>query len=223
MMKCMLLSAGFGARLRPLTERIPKPLIEIAGKPLIEYHLEKLKAAGCEDVVINLSYLGEMIQKRLGDGSCFGVHIEYSHEGKEPLDTAGGVVHALPLLDGAPFLVINADIWCDHALSFPRLANGKQAHLVLVDNPAHNPEGDFAYEHGEIYNTGKNFLTFSGIGIYNPALFKGCMAKKLALAPILRCAIDKELVSAEYFTGKWFDVGTCDRLQQARQYVSEAK
>lgn len=223
MMKCMILAAGLGERLRPLTDNIPKPLIKIAGKSLIEHHLERLKSAGYKEIVINLSHLGHMIQAQLGNGRRFGVQIEYSPEGEEPLETAGGIIHALPLLGNEPFLVINSDIWCDHSLSFANLSRNKQAHLVLIDNPSHNPKGDFVYEYGKIYNTGKNFLTFSGIGIYDPKLFKDYTAEKLALAPILRTAIDNELVSAEYFTGKWFDIGTLKRLEQAENYVSKAK
>jgi MurNAc alpha-1-phosphate uridylyltransferase len=219
-MKCMLLAAGLGERLRPITEKIPKPLVEIAGKPLIEYHLEKLKSAGFNKVVINLSHLGEMIKKHLGDGSRFDLRIEYSSE-ETPLETAGGIIHALPLLGNNPFLVINADTWCDHTLSFASLSRDKLAHLVLVDNPAHNADGDFAYEFRKIYNTGKNLLTFSGMGIYDPKFFKDFAAEKLALAPILRGAIDEELVSAEYFTGKWFDIGTQKRLAEAESYVSK--
>ncbi len=220
-MKCMLLAAGLGERLRPITDKIPKPLVEIAGKPLIEYHLENLKSAGFKEVVVNLSHLGEMIQKHLGDGSQFDLEIEYSQEGVEPLETAGGIIHALPLLGNTPFLVLNADIWCDHSLSFANLSLDKLAHIVLVDNPAHNPNGDFAYEFGKVYNTGENFLTFSGIGIYHPKFFKEFTKGKRALAPILRNAIDQELVSAEYFTGKWFDIGTHGRLAEAENYVSK--
>ncbi len=223
MMRCMILAAGLGERLRPLTDHTPKPLIKIAGKSLLEHHLQRLKSAGYEEIVINLSYLGNMIQEQFGVGRHHGVHIDYSHEGKEPLETAGGIIHALPLLGNEPFLVINGDIWCEHSLSFPNLSSDKLAHLVLIDNPTHNPTGDFVYEYGKIYNTGKNFLTFSGIGIYDPNLFKNYSHEKLALAPILRAAIDNEVVSAEYFTGKWFDIGTLKQLEQAQQYVSKVK
>ena len=216
----MILAAGLGTRLRPLTDHLPKTLLNVAGKPLLEHHLERLQAASYKEIVINLSYLGGMIQAQLGDGRRFGLHIGYSHEGWEPLETAGGIIHALPLLEDAPFLVVNGDIWCDHPLSFQPLPHGKQAHLVLVDNPAHNPGGDFAFKHGKIYNAGEHCLTFSGIGIYDPELFKGCGAGKLALAPILRAAADKGLISAEYFCGKWFDIGTVERLEQAERYVS---
>lgn len=220
-MKCMLLAAGLGKRLRPITDKIPKPLVEVAGRPLIEYHLEHLKLAGFKEVVINLSYLGEMIQEYLGDGSRFNLEIEYSQEGPQPLETAGGIINALPLLGREPFLVMNADTWCDHSLSFANLSNDKLAHLVLVDNPNHNPEGDFAYEFGKVYNTGNNPLTFSGIGIYNPKVFEDFATKELALAPILRNLIDNELVSVEYFTGNWFDIGNQQRLAEAESFISK--
>lgn len=220
-MKCMLLAAGLGKRLRPLTDKIPKPLVNVAGKPLIDYHLENLKSAGFKEIVINVSHLGEMIEDYLGDGSQFDLTIQYSQEGKHPLETAGGIIHALPLLGDKPFLVLNADIWCNHSLSFANLSKQKLAHLVLIDNPAHNQDGDFTYEFGKIYNTGNNRLTFSGMGIYDSKFFKGMAAEKCALAPLLRDAIDQQLVSAEYFTGKWFDIGTKERLTEAQNYISK--
>jgi len=218
-MKCMILAAGLGKRLRPLTNTLPKPLVELAGKPLIEYHLEKLKKSGFDQVVINLSHLGDMIKNHLGNGERFGLRIEYSDEGNTPLETAGGIINALPLLGNEPFLVINGDIWCQHKLSFANLHSGKQAHLVLVDNPKHNPDGDFAYEFGNIHNQGKHTLTFSGIGVYHPQLFKDYKNEKTALAPILRNAIEDKLISAEYFNGKWFDIGTIERLDEANSYL----
>lgn len=219
-MKCMLLAAGLGERLRPITDKIPKALVEIAGKPLIEYHLNRLKKAGFNEVVINISHLGAKIKQHLGNGSRFDLQITYSKE-ENPLETAGGIINALPLLGEKPFLVINADIWCEHTLSFANLSQDKLAHLVLVENPEHNSDGDFAYEFGKIYNTGKNRLTFSGMGIYNPKLFSDFTAEKLSLAPILRDAIDEQLVSAELFTGKWFDIGTQERLAETERYVSK--
>ncbi len=221
MMKCMLLAAGLGERLRPLTNEVPKPLIKIAGKPLIDHHLDRLKSAGYREIVINLSYLGDQIREYLKDGHRFGLDIKYSDEGQEPLETAGGIIRALPLLGDQPFLVINADIWCDHTLSFPKLTQNKHAHIVLVNNPSHNPGGDFVYEFGKIYNTGNHFLTYSGIGIYSPKLFQQHKPGKLALAPILRDAIDKETVSGEYHAGTWFDVGTKERLDEVEKYISK--
>ncbi len=220
-MKCMLLAAGRGERLRPITDNIPKPLVKVAGKPLIEYHLQNLKDAGFNEVVINLSYLGKKIENYLGDGEKYGLNIQYSNEGDEPLETAGGIIQALPLLGEKPFLVINADIWCDHSLSFASLSEDKLAHLVLVNNPKHNPEGDFVYEFGRVYNSGKNTFTFSGIGIYHPALFKDISNGKKALAPILRDAIVRQQVSAEYFSGNWFDSGTQERLDEVDKFIKK--
>lgn len=220
-MKCMLLAAGRGKRLRPITDNTPKPLVKVADTPLIDYHLHNLKAAGFNEVVINLSHLGEQIEDYLGDGERYDLNIQYSHEGDEPLETAGGIIHALPLLGENPFLVMNADIWCNHSLQFASLSDDKLAHLVLVDNPKHNPEGDFVYEFGKVYNTGKNLLTFSGIGIYHPRLFKDLPSKKRALAPLLREAIDKQKVSAEYFSGNWFDSGTQARLDEIEKFIKK--
>ncbi len=217
----MLLAAGLGERLKPITKSTPKALVNVAGKPLIEYHLENLSNAGFKEIIINLSHLGEMIENHLGNGSRFNLDIEYSQEGETPLETAGGIIKALPKLGDKPFLVLNADIWCDHSLSFAKLSNDKLAHLVLVDNPKHNPEGDFAFELGEVYNHGNNCLTYSGMGLYDPKLFNSYAVEKLALAPILRKAIEDGLVSAEYFSGKWFDIGTIKRLEEADKYVSE--
>ena len=220
-MKCLLLAAGRGERLRPITDTTPKPLVKIAGKAIIEYHLEKLKKAGFNDIVINLSHLGNLIEDHLGDGSQFDLNIEYSQEGDNPLETAGGIIHALPKLGDKPFLVMNTDIWCDHSLSFANLSNGKLAHLVLVDNPDHNLKGDFAYEFGKVYNTGKHLLTFSGIGIYDPKLFANLTAEKRLLAPILRSAIDNQHISAEYFSGNWFDIGTLERLAALENFIAK--
>lgn len=219
-MKCMLLAAGLGLRLRPLTNHKPKPLLNVGGKPLIEHHLEKLYAAGYRDIVINISHLGEMIKEHLGNGKNYGVSITYSEEGDSPLETGGGIVQALPLLGSDPFLVINSDIWCDHPLSFANLSSEKQAHIVLTSNPPHNPKGDFVYEFGKVYNNGKNFLTFSGIGVYRPSLFRKLPNIKCALAPILRNAIENRLVGGEYFTGNWFDIGTPERLKQVNEFLS---
>lgn len=218
MMKCMLLSAGLGKRMRPLSLQTPKPLIELAGKSLIEHHLTRLKSAGHREIVINLSHLGDMIQQKLGDGERYGVRIEYSHEGAHPLGTAGGIVHALPLLGDKPFLVISSDIWCDHPLSFPDLVHDI-AHLVLVDNPPHHPGGDFAYESGKACGSGENFLTFSGIGIFKPELFKEQAVGQSTLAPVLHSAISREKVSAEHYAGTWFDIGTPERLREAEQHL----
>lgn len=204
--------------MRPLTQQIPKPLIKLAGKSLIEHHLTRLKSAGYREIVVNLSHLGSTIRQKLGDGERYGVHIEYSHEGESPLGTAGGIVHALPLLGDQPFLVVSSDIWCDHPLSFPDLGHD-MAHLVLVDNPAHHPNGDFSFKSGKACRSGGNFLTFSGIGIYTPELFKEHAIEQKALAPVLHTAIAEEKVSAEHYAGTWFDIGTPERLREAEQHL----
>jgi N-acetyl-alpha-D-muramate 1-phosphate uridylyltransferase len=167
----MILAAGRGERMRPLTDHTPKPLLRAGGRPLIEHHLLRLHAAGYDDVIINLAHRGEQIQGHLGDGSQLGLSIRYSREA-EALETGGGIRRALPLLGDGMFLVINGDVWCDHCLSPPHLAANDLAHLVLVDNPEHNPDGDFALEQGRVRESGLERFTFSGIGWYRPELFR---------------------------------------------------
>ncbi len=213
-MKAMILAAGRGERLRPLTDERPKPLIEVAGKSLIEYHIENLAQAGIEDIIINTAWLAEKIHQQLGDGSNYDVNIFYSDEG-EALETAGGIINALPLLGDEAFLVVNGDIWCDFDFStLPKLDDDKEAHLVLVDNPAHNAGGDFALQHGLIKNSGDTMYTFSGIGIYRPAFFSAQKKGISPLAPIIREKCEKDLVSGQIHSGRWTDVGTIERLQQ---------
>jgi MurNAc alpha-1-phosphate uridylyltransferase len=208
-MKAMILAAGRGERLRPLTDSTPKPLLEVRGKPLIVYHLEALHKAGFNEVVINLSWLGEQIQARLGNGSAFGVSIEYSEE-VEALETAGGILQALPLL-GERFLVINGDVFSDY--DFVALqAVDHLAHLVLVDNPQHNKAGDFSLDGGTVGNDGFPRHTFSGIAQYHHSFFAGLAPGKQALAPLLRSAASEGQVSGELFHGDWVDVGTLERL-----------
>jgi len=222
-MKCMILAAGRGVRMRPLTDHTPKSLLEVGGKPLIVWHLEKLARAGFVEVVINHAHLGQMIEAALGDGSRFGVSIRYSHE-EEALETAGGIAHALPYLGAEPFLVINADIYSDYDYSvLARLELGDAlAHLVLVDNPAQHPRGDFALEAGHVRDAGTQLLTFSGIGVYAPRLFSGIPpAAKVPLAPLLRKAMRADRVSGEHFRGRWHDVGTAERLQALGRELSD--
>ena len=210
----MILAAGRGERLRPLTDETPKPLIKVAGKSLIEYHLENLARAGFKEIIINTAWLAEKIHQQLGDGSDYGVTIHYSDEGKA-LETAGGIIHALPLLGDEPFLVVNGDIWCD--LDFSTLENLKpsaQAHLILVNNPEHNPSGDFSLQKGSIVNVGESMHTYSGIGIYNPGFFEGQKTGALPLAPILRKKCEASLISGELYNGMWTDVGTMQRLDE---------
>lgn len=226
-MKAMILAAGQGTRMRPLTDHCPKPLIKAAGKALIEYPLEALAEAGFNEVVINHAYLGQMLEDRLGQTRC-GLNIHYSAE-PEGLETGGGILNALPLLtDGqAPFIVLNGDVYTDLDLStVPELSTGKLAHLVLVQNPAHNPEGDFVLNpDGKVQNkglseaTGNSVFTFSGISILHPDLFKGCQAGKFPLAPLLREAMKQGQVSGSLYSGYWQDVGTIERLAELEQHL----
>ena len=213
-MKAMILAAGRGVRMRPLTDATPKSLLAAGGKPLIVWQLEKLASAGFTEAVINHAHLGHMIEAALGNGSRFGVSISYSPE-PEALETAGGIALALPLLGAEPFLVINADIYTDYdlsALARVDLQDGL-AHLVLVDNPPQHPRGDFALEAGRVRETGRRMLTFSGIGVYAPRLFGGIPpSAKVALAPILRKAMAADRVSGEHHRGRWHDIGTAERL-----------
>jgi MurNAc alpha-1-phosphate uridylyltransferase len=214
----MILAAGRGERLRPLTDTTPKPLIEVAGKKLIEYHIENLAHAGITDIVINTAWLDTLIHAALGDGSRYGVRIRYSDEG-EALETAGGIIRALPML-GKTFIVVNGDIWCDFDFSsWTEKQLDAQAHLLLVDNPDHNTRGDFGIEHGRLKNTGVDMYTYSGIGIYTADFFKDMRDGRAALAPILRDKSTHHQVSAERHVGKWTDVGTVERLQQLEKQL----
>ena len=197
--------------MRPLTDHCPKPLLAVNGKPLIVYHIEALARAGIESIVINVSWLADQIIETLGDGRSFGVDIRYSHE-SEALETAGGIIHALDQLD-EEFVVVNGDTFTDYDFSrLPQLTH--QAHLVLVDNPQHNPKGDFAITDGLLSNHGSARLTFSGIAQYKKSFFSGLVEGKQALAPLLRALADKGQVTAEHFCGEWSDVGTPERLEQ---------
>jgi MurNAc alpha-1-phosphate uridylyltransferase len=217
-MKAMILAAGRGERMRPLTDHTPKPLLPAGGKPLIVWHIERLASAGIRDLVINHAHLGAQIEETLGDGTRFGVQIRYSPEHPSALETAGGIAHALHLLGDEPFAVVNGDIWCDYDFAdLPHRAAALQsgndvAHLVLVNNPAHHPEGDFGLQQGRV-NDSQPRLTFSGIGIYRPALFSGLDRNSAApLGPLLRAQIALGKVSGEHHTGRWVDVGTPQRL-----------
>jgi MurNAc alpha-1-phosphate uridylyltransferase len=212
----MILAAGRGERMRPLTLARPKPLLEAGGAPLIVHHLRALVAAGFEDVVINLSWLGLQVREALGDGSRYGLRLHYSEEGLEPLETGGGIFRALPLLGEGPFLVLNGDVWTDLdcARLRGRLAPGDLAHLVLVPNPAHNPAGDFVLERGRIVEREGERLTFSGAGVYRAALFDGCTDGVFKLAPLLRAAARAGRVSGELHEGAWLDIGTPERLAE---------
>lgn len=218
-MKAMILAAGRGERMRPLTDSLPKPLLKAGGKALIEYHLDNIKQAGITEVVINHAWLGEKIEAALGDGHRYGLQISYSRE-TEALETAGGIQRALPLLGDAPFIAINGDIWTDYSLqSLPAAPTG-MAHLVLVDNPPHHPGGDFMLQAGLVLPAGESRLTFSGIGLYRPALFAGLKAGKAPLAPLLREAMACQAVTGEHHVGQWFDIGTPERLARLDEWLS---
>ncbi len=221
-MKAMILAAGRGERMRPLTDRCPKPLLPAGGKPLIVWHIERLAAAGITELVINHAHLGQMIEGTLGDGSAFGVRIAYSPEGTA-LETAGGIARALPLLGTAPFLVVNGDVFCDADFAALRhagaqlQAGGPLAHLLLVPNPAHHPAGDFGLlPDARVSDDGRGErLTFAGIGAYHPALFAGLAPDRPAkLAPLLRAAMAAGQVSGARHDGRWVDVGTPQRLAE---------
>ena len=215
MKKAMILAAGLGNRMRPLTDHRPKPLLEVAGKPLIVYHIEKLAAAGFGEIIINIAHLGYMIPETLGDGSRWGVKIIYSDEQEEgALESAGGIVKALPLLGDEPFLVVNGDVWCDYRFDAVFDLQDDLAYLILVDNPEHNAKGDFALKKGRVSNSGEVLHTFSGIGYYSPRLFDDLPYGKAPLAPLLREAIADGKVGGELYKGEWRDIGTPERLAE---------
>jgi MurNAc alpha-1-phosphate uridylyltransferase len=220
----MLLAAGRGERLRPLTDRVPKALVEAGGKPLIAWHLERLAAAGCREAVVNVSHLGEQIVERLGDGARFGLRIAYSREA-QPLETAGGIAQALPLLAPAPFLLVNADVYCEY--DFGRLLahglDGRLAHLVLVPNPAHRPNGDFVLAEGAVRSAAPAVprYTYAGVAVVSPELVREVRAgDKAPLAPLLYQAADRGLLSGELYRGRWQDVGTRERLVELESWLS---
>lgn len=219
-MKAMILAAGRGERMRPLTDHTPKPLLEVGGKPLIVHHLLRLQAAGFREVVVNLCHLGEQIEATLGDGSAFGVTIRYSWEPPGALETGGGIYQALPLLGNAPFLVVNGDVWCDHPLTTLRRRLVGLAHLVLVRTPDYRERGDFDLAGGYVSYGGLQKLTFSGLSVLQAGLFAGSEPGAFGLATLLRDAMDKGLVSGEYYRGEWQDIGTPERLAALRMSLS---
>jgi N-acetyl-alpha-D-muramate 1-phosphate uridylyltransferase len=223
-MKAMILAAGKGERLRPLTLHTPKPLVRVAGVPLIEYHLKALAAAGFREVVINHAWLGQQIEEHLGDGARFGLSLRYSAEG-EPLETGGGIFRALPLLGEEPFLVVNGDIFTDYPFAELKRPLTGQAHLVLVDNPAHHPVGDFRLDRGQVADAqaGQPSLTYSGIAVLSPSLFAGCQPGAFKLAPLLRAAMAAAQVTGERFAGRWVDVGSHERLAEAEQLLRPSR
>ncbi len=212
-MRAMILAAGRGERLRPLTDNTPKPLLEVAGQPLIYYHLERLSEAGFRNIVISLGHLGGPLKETVGDGSKWAVKIQYSQEPENALETGGGINQALPLLGSAPFAVVNGDIYCDY--SFDRLRSIKcdYAHLVLVPVPDWLNKGDFALRSGRIHNEGDPAYTFSGIGVYHPRFFANSPGGRWSVVPLLKETVQNQLVTGELFNGNWHDAGTPERLQ----------
>lgn len=216
-MRVMILAAGLGTRMGELTRDLPKPLLAVDGKPLIVHLVEALVAAGFTELVVNLAYLGEQIEAALGDGCGFGARIAYSREPEGPLGTGGGVRRALPLLGAAPFLLVNADVRCDYPFARLRRPLAGLAHLVLVDNPTHNPAGDFALcPDGRLVNQGEPMLTFAGVSVLDPRLLEGVAEDTFSLTPLLRAAADAGQLHGEHYAGTWLDVGTPARLAQAQ-------
>jgi N-acetyl-alpha-D-muramate 1-phosphate uridylyltransferase len=214
-MKAMILAAGRGERMRPLTDFLPKPLLEVRGKPLIVWHIERLAKNGFKEIVINIAHLGHKILELLGDGSKWGVSISYSDERESgALESAGGIKKALALLGEEPFLVVNGDVFCEYEFDPAFDLQGKLAHLILVENPAFHPNGDFSLSEGLVLNLGEDTRTFSGIAYYSPKLFEDVGSGKTPLAPLLRDNAEEKRVSGEAFNKVWQDVGTPARLKE---------
>ncbi len=235
-MKALILAAGRGERMRPLTDHLPKPLLSVGGKPLIAWHLEKLAAIGVTDVVLNTSWLAECFAPALGDGSQWGLRLQYSFEGPEPLETGGGMLHAMELLGAeSPFLAINGDVWSDYDFArLPRELRG-DAQLVLVDNPDHHRGGDFSLDgDGSVRDGGTHPLTFAGIGVYRPSLLRTWhdvigddegaprQPPRFPLAPLLRAAMARGAIRGEHHRGQWTDVGTPQRLAELDAALSRS-
>ena len=218
-MKAMILAAGRGERMRPLTDHVPKPLLKVGGRSLIEYHLAGLAAAGIREIVINHAWLGRQIEQALGDGSRWGVEIQYSAE-QEGLETGGGIFNALPLLGEKPFLVVNGDVWCNYPFHQLPAEPAGLVHLVLVDSPPHHPKGDFSLQGNRVCLEGEPMLTYSGIGVYHPVLFAACTPGVFPLAPLLRSAIEAGKVGGEHYHGRWVDVGTRERLYKLDKEIT---
>jgi MurNAc alpha-1-phosphate uridylyltransferase len=216
-MKAIILSAGRGERMRPLTDTTPKALLRVGGKALIEYHLEALALAGITDVVINLAWLGEQLRTSLGNGARYGLTIEYSDEGDAALETGGGIARALALLGQQPFWVVNGDVHTQFNFADPTLADADLGRLVLVPNPAHNPAGDFGLRVQRVVNVAEQMYTYSGIGLFRPELFADCGTGAFPLAPILRAAADRDALAGQLYDDLWIDVGTPARLAQVER------
>ncbi len=208
----IVLAAGRGERMRPLTDGCPKPLLEVRGKPLIVYHLEKLARLGVQEVVINLSWLGDMIRAALGDGARWSLRLRYSDEGQHALESGGGILRALPWLAPGPFLVVNGDVYTEFEFGTLALPEHSLGQLVLVPNPVHHPQGDFALQAGIVREQGVPRWTYAGIGLYRPELFEGCTPGRFPLRPLLQRAIAGGRLHGELYQGVWCDVGSIERL-----------
>lgn len=232
-MKALIFAAGLGERMRPLTDRTPKPLLEAGGQPLIVWHLEKLAAVGVDEVVINTSWLADQFPQGLGDGSRWGLRLHYSYEGPTPLETGGGMFRALPLLGNAAFIAVNGDIWTDFDFSRLPFELVGDTHLVMVENPPHHPHGDFSLDsQGVLHASGEPRFTFSGIGVYRPTLFEAWREvignvpgadenpPRFKLAPLLRHAMSQGRATGEHHAGRWTDVGTPERLAQLNKELA---
>jgi len=220
-MRAMILAAGRGERMRPLTDHTPKPLLMVGGKPLIVWHIERLAAAGMTELVINHAHLGQQIEDALGDGRQWQVHIQYSAE-VTALETAGGIAYALPLLGERPFVVVNGDVFTDIDYASLALPTGKLAHLVMVDNPPQHAAGDFSLVNGLVFESATDRLTFSGVGVYHPSLFDSVQHGQSAkLAPLLKTAMQQQRVTGQHHHGLWHDIGTPERLEQLDHWLSK--
>jgi MurNAc alpha-1-phosphate uridylyltransferase len=215
-MKAMILAAGRGERMRPLTDSTPKPLLDVGGKRLIDYHIEALVRAGVRELVVNVSWRGEQVIEALGDGSRWGVKLRISDEGPVALETAGGIFKALPLLGPGPFIVVNGDVWTDFAYPDLSLEAGAMGHLVLVPNPQFHPHGDFGLANGHVVLEAQRRYTFSGIAVYRPEFFAGCQPGRFPLLPLFRRAIEAGALTGQVYRGQWSDIGSPERLEQLR-------
>jgi len=212
-MKAMILAAGRGERMRPLTDSCPKPLLKVNGQTLIEYHIQALVKAGINELVINHAYLGKQIEMHLGNGQQYGATIQYSPE-PEALETGGGIFNALAYFDNQPFIIVNGDVWTHYDFSLLPKQINHLAHLVMINNPAHNLNGDFFFDNKMLNTSHGNKLTYSGIAVLHSTLFQGCRSGAFPLAPLLRTAIANRQISAEHYSGIWTDVGTPERLAE---------
>jgi len=221
-MKAMILAAGRGERMRPLTDTMPKPLLQAGGKALLAYHIESLVAAGTTEIVVNVAWQKQHLYEFLGDGSHFGAHIMISDEGDAALETGGGVRRALPLLGDEPFWLVNGDVYLEYTFTEKRLSAGTLGHLLLVPNPLHNPAGDFALQAGKVVNEGSAMLTYSGVAVLDPALLSRHPEGVFPLAPLLRAAADAGQLRGECYAEFWCDIGTPERLQSLDQRLRQA-